>query len=128
LLNIRGAKFSSATFVALTISAYLASSASSDTRNITQFVAKGQRMAVWGTLCKSTFCSDGICFELKSKSGEPASAKIAVETSLHKTVNSEATGHFCSETKWMTYFMVMTVFVEPTQEDLYVSYNTFVDQ
>jgi hypothetical protein len=96
-------------------------------KQVTQLVMKGQRTAVWGTLCESTVCSDGICFELQSRNGTPASAKIAVEASLHKTVNTEATGHFCSENKWMTYFMSMTVYVEPTQEDLYVVYTTSED-
>jgi hypothetical protein len=110
--------------VALVVYVSYPVSAFSELREITEFAPKGQRTAVWGTLCDSTFCSDSICFELKSKTGAPATAEIAVETTLHKTVNTEATGHFCSDSKWMTYFMSVTVFVEPTQEDLYVTYKT----
>jgi hypothetical protein len=92
-------------------------------RSHTEFAPKGQRTAVWGTMCQDTFCSEGICFSITNKMNLPAAAKIAVETSLHKTDNTEATGNFCSDSKWMTYFMTITVYVEGINEDVYVTYN-----
>jgi hypothetical protein len=90
---------------------------------VSLLVLKGQRQAVWGTLCESPFCSEAICFDIKSRAGTPAHAKIAVEASLHKTVNTEATGHFCSDSKYLSYFMTMTVYVEATDEDVYATYQ-----
>jgi hypothetical protein len=97
-------------------------------RTVSEFVGLGQRESVWGTLCVSSFCSGSFCFEIKSRNGQPATAKVSVETSLHKTNNTVETGSYCTDSKWMTYFMTMTVYVEPVSEDVYVIYNKFVGQ
>jgi len=58
----------------------------------------------------------------------PGTAYIGVEVSWHKRINTEGIGKFCSDTKWMTYLMTMTVYVEPVIEDLYINYEESVKQ
>ena len=102
--------------------------AAAEIQSHTVFAPNGQRTAVWSTTCKSTFCSDGICFLIINKNNMPGTAFIVIDASWHKRVNTEAVGKFCSDTKWMTYLMTMTVYVEPVTEDLYINYEQSVKQ
>lgn len=111
-----------------TVLVLVATCNSAKIKTVTELVSKGDRKLIWGTACKAAFCSAGICFDLSTRDKHPANAKITVETSLHTTTTVSATGHYCAEDKWMTYFMTMEVFVEPTQEDLVVSYDTYSDE
>jgi hypothetical protein len=102
--------------------------AAAEIQSHTVFVPKGQRTAVWSTMCDSTLCSKSICFLIANKNNMPGTAYIVVEASWHARINTEGIGKFCSDTKWMTYFMTMTVYVEPVMEDLYVSYEESAKQ
>lgn len=83
-------------------------------------VKLGERTPVWGVLCKDLYCAHSLCFRLQNKNGQPATAKIAVEATFHDTLDTVATNDYCTPLRSMTFFMSMTVWVEPITEDVNV--------
>jgi hypothetical protein len=46
---------------------------------VNTLVRKGQRIGVWGYMCKDTICSDNVCLTLQYSDHQPARAIISIE-------------------------------------------------
>jgi hypothetical protein len=92
---------------------------------VNTLVRKGQRIGVWGYMCKDTICSDNVCLTLQYSDHQPARAIISIEATWMTDADKpiEVTGHYCTPKKTRTYFMTYAVFVEAIDGDLYASYT-----
>lgn len=94
---------------------------------ITQFgetIAQGKKAAVWASMCKQTLCGENVCLTFHDDRDMPARALVFLEVTWpSKSETSEQTGSYCTPTKWMTYFMTYTVYVEALDGNVVVSYR-----
>jgi hypothetical protein len=99
-------------------------------KEIKQYIRKGVKQAVWGTMCKDTFCSESICMTFRDELGKPAHVVVSLESTWSSAKNkpSEQVGSYCSPSKWMTYFMTFTVYVQAVDSDVVVSYREAAGQ
>jgi hypothetical protein len=68
---------------------------------VNTLVRKGQRIGVWGYMCKDTICSDNVCLTLQYSDHQPARAIISIEATWMTDADKpiEVTGHYCTPKK-----------------------------
>jgi hypothetical protein len=109
-----------------------ASLAWAGTRVVTEMLRPGKRSEVYLLKCNATFCKDNVCFTLKDREGRDGRASISIKgpwpwSDSDKPV--EATGRHCTPSKYMvTPVMTYTIYVEPLDGDLFVSYSEECEQ
>jgi hypothetical protein len=108
-------------FVAACGLAATLTAANAGDKPIRETITLGRTLPVWATMCKDTFCSEGVCLTFRDTRDKPARVIVHLESTWpYKSNATEQVGKYCTS-KWMTYFMTYRVSVQALDGDVVVS-------